>query len=305
LVDTSKNIVLKINSPHLLKLSSNIFSGLDLSPNTLSDYQYRIGRFIEFINKQGFSASILLDYKRQLGNTAYSVSTKNKYLTSSRIFLRELYRQGFLERDLTVNIKGFKQSQYHKKDGLTDSDIQLIQLHCQQLDKTQNNIRLKAILSLLIYQGLRQIEICRLDTKDLQLHNRILYVKGKGQDDKDLVWLHPYTVKALNDYIKLEKLQSGYLFRSKSNYHKGERLTTKSIRVIIKGLLDDLGLEGTVHGFRHYFTTALIRGYKGELLTVAKYTRHRNIQMLEVYNDEVIRKEDLPRYFEVFNDIKI
>ncbi|HAY30785.1 MAG TPA: integrase, partial [Alistipes sp.] len=37
----------------------------------------------------------------------------------------------------------------------------------------------------------------------------------------------------------------------------------------------------------------------------SKYSRHRSIQMLEVYNDEVIRQEDLPRYYSVFKDIRI
>ena len=66
-----------------------------------------------------------------------------------------------------------------------------------------------------------------------------------------------------------------------------------------------LQIDGSAHGFRHYFITKLIMSYKGELLTVSKYSRHRSIQMLEVYNDEVIRQEDLPRYYSVFKDIRI
>lgn len=38
---------------------------------------------------------------------------------------------------------------------------------------------------------------------------------------------------------------------------------------------------------------------------VSKYSRHRSIQMLEVYNDEIIRKQDLPRFYEVFKEIRI
>lgn len=74
--------------------------------------------------------------------------------------------------------------------------------------------------------------------------------------------------------------------------------------MIIKALLNDLGIDGSTHGFRHFFTTKLIKSYKGELLTVSKYTRHRSIQMLEVYNDEVIKQEDLPRFYSVFNELK-
>ena len=38
---------------------------------------------------------------------------------------------------------------------------------------------------------------------------------------------------------------------------------------------------------------------------VSKYSRHRSIQMLEVYNDEIIREQDLPRFYEVFKEIWI
>ncbi len=134
----------------------------------------------------------MIGYKRSLSNTEYSVATKNKYLIAARIFLKEAYRTGYLQRDLTVNIRGFRQSLTHKKDGLTDHEIQLIQQYCQSLDKHYTNLRLKAITALLIYQGLRQIEICRLDVSHLQLGSRKILIQGKGQHDKDVVWLHPY-----------------------------------------------------------------------------------------------------------------
>ena len=103
----------------------------------------------------------------------------------------------------------------------------------------------------------------------------------------------------------MHRFRSGALFRSQSNHANGNRLTTKSIREEIKRLFDLLQIDGSTHGFRHYFITKLIRSYKGELLMVSKYSRHKSIQMLEVYNDEIIREEDLPRYYEVFNNITL
>lgn len=286
------------------QLSQKVFSGLDLSTSTIKDYQYRIGQFLEYLNRNGFNHNTLLDYKRYLQGLNYSVSTKNKYFISAKIFLRELYRLDYLSKDVTVNIKGFKQNHNHKKDGLNDDDISLIQNHCKSLPLTSENSRLKAIISLLLFQGLRQIEVSRLDVKDVDLQNKCAFIRGKSRDDKELIWLHPFTVKSIKDYLKSAKIYEGALFRSNSNFCKNHRLTTKSIRVILKALLDDLGIDGSTHGFRHFFTTKLIKSYKGELLTVSKYTRHRSIQMLEVYNDEVIRQEDLPRFYSVFNELK-
>lgn len=292
-------------SSDLEQLSNKIFLGLDLSKATITDYKYRIGKFIEFVVATGFERNTLLNYKRKLHDSNFSISTKNKYFISAKIFLRELYRLDYLDKDITTNIKGFKQHQGHRKDGLTEDDILVIQEHCSTLTPTPENLRLKALLALLLFQGLRQIEICRIDINDIDLKNRCAFITGKGRHDKEIVWLHPYAVKAVREYIKLENISSGALFQSKSNFCNGNRLTTKSIRAIIKALLNGLGLDGTTHGFRHFFTTKLIKSYKGELLTVSKYTRHRSIQMLEVYNDEIIRQADLPRFYNVFNDIKI
>jgi integrase len=302
---SSSDVLHSYKSSDLENLSSKIFLGLDLSNTTITDYKYRIGRFVEFVIKNGFERNTLLNYKRQLHESNFSISTKNKYFISAKIFLRELYRLDYLDKDITTNIKGFRQNQGHKKDGLSDEDILIIQKYCRELDPTSKNLRLKALLALLLFQGLRQIEICRIDVNDIDLKNKCVFVTGKGRDDKEIVWLHPYTVKAIKDYIKIEKLGDGALFQSKSNFSYGNRLTTKSIRAIMKDLLNELHIDGTTHGFRHFFTTKLIKNYKGELLTVSKYTRHRSIQMLEVYNDEIIRQADLPRFYNVFNDIKI
>lgn len=302
---SSSNALIQNKSSDLAQLPDKIFLGLDLSKETIKDYKYRIGRFIDFVKLNGVNRNTLLEYKRMLNALEICVSTKNKYFISAKIFLRELYRLDYLEKDITININGFKQNHHHKRDGLTDEDISAIQEHCKNLETNSQNYRLKAIISLLLFQGLRQIEICRMNVEDIDFKNKSAYITGKGRDDKEIIWLHPYSVKALRDFIKIDKSNTGALFRSKSNFRTGNRLTTKSIRSIIGALLNELGLDGTTHGFRHFFTTKLIKSYRGELLTVSKYTRHRSIQMLEVYNDEVIRQEDLPRFYNVFNSIKI
>ena len=192
-----------------------------------------------------------------------------------------------------------------KKDGLTDDDIGKLQLYCSALEPTRANLRLRAIIALFLFQGLRQIEVVRLDVTDINLRDKVALIRGKGRDDKEPVYLHPSTVKVLREYLRLYHFREGALFRSDSNHCRGERLTTKSIREIIKRTFHTLQIDGSAHGFRHYFITKLIKSYKGELLTASKYSRHRSIQMLEVYNDEIIRQEDLPRYYRVFKDIRI
>jgi len=73
--------------------------------------------------------------------------------------------------------------------------------------------------------------------------------------------------------------------------------------LLVKDILNELGIDKSTHGFRHYFTTTLIKTYKGDLLEVAQYTRHKSLEMLQVYNDNIKREADLPRFYGAFNGI--
>ncbi len=290
----------------VLQLKNSIFDCIDVTENTRKEYLTRIKHFIHFVKLQGLNFNIYIEYKRYLSSIdTLSISTKNKYLISVKIFIDGLNSLQRLPFQINTKVRGFKQSKLHKKDGLCDEDISKIVEYCSTLESTLQNLRLKSILSLLIFQGLRQVEITRLNVADINLKDKTAFIIGKGQDDKELIHLHPSTVKALKTYLQKYKIRDGALFRSESNFSSGSRLTTKSIREIIKKVLNELDIDGSTHSFRHFFITKLIKSYKGELLTVSKYSRHRSIQMLEVYNDEIIREQDLPRFYNVFSDITL
>jgi len=281
-----------------------IFDCMDISENTRNEYQYRLKPFISFIQSGGFNRNSYLEYKRQLSErTDLSVSSKNKYLIVARIYCKELNRQGFMPTDITQNVKSFQQSRKHKKDGMTDDEVRRLLERVQTFDKNYDSCRKKALLSLLILQGLRQIEIVRLNVNDLDFASQTAFIQGKGKDDKEMIDLHPVTVATLKEHIRKNKIADGALFVSTSNNSKKQRLTTKSIRNLINPILRSLEIDKTVHGFRHYFTTKLIQSYKGDLLTVAQYTRHKSLEMLQVYNDTIRHKADLPRYYQTFNGI--
>ena len=293
-----------IPATDLRKLTKSLFSGLDINETSRADYETRTPLFLDFIKKEGLNRNSYLEYKRYLNSRVdFSVATKAKYLTVAKVILKELARQSYLPADITTTIKGFKQIKKHKKDGVNDEEMGKLMEAVKLLPDNSGNSRLKAILTLLTLQGLRQVEITRLDVSDLDLVAGTALVLGKGRDDKELIYLYPETVKALTEYTQLNKIKSGALFTSKSNNSKSQRLTTRSVRGMVKALLTKLDIAKTTHGFRHYFTTTLIKTYKGDLLEVASYTRHRSLEMLQVYNDTVKKQADLPRYYSAFRGV--
>lgn len=176
---------LKVAKQHAFLL----FDGLDVSLTTREDYKARIALFLTFLlqhNGFTFTSDTFLHFKRMLQNrNDYSVSTKNKYLITARVFLKELNRKGVIPTDITQNVKVFAQTRKHKKEGLNQDEITRLIDHVHKLPLTAHNIRLKAILCLLSLQGLRQVEITRLDVKDIDLVNSTALVQGKGRDDKE------------------------------------------------------------------------------------------------------------------------
>lgn len=287
------------------------FDYLPISEATRDDYKLRVGEFIEFIKINGLNRNTMLDYRKHLeARTDYSISTKNKYFTTAKRYCGVLYNAKIIPTDITkdlsgVELKGFKQSRLHKKDGVSQDEIDRLAEYFRGLDESKQNLRLKAIFSLLIYQGLRQVEIVRLDVNDLDLRASKAFVQGKGRDDKEPIALHPYTVNALRAYLTAYKKKSGALFTCESNRAYGERLTTLSLRRTVKGILKQLEIDNSTHGFRHYFTTNMIKNYKGDLLKVAHYTRHRRLDMLQVYNDALDAEQDLPNYINAFEGVKL
>jgi len=124
------------------------------------------------------------------------------------------------------------------------------------------------------------------------------------RDDKEIIYLHPETVRQIKRYLKANNLKDGALFVSNSNNSRNTRITTRGLRLIIKKILGGLEINKGVHGFRHYFTTTLLKNYQGDLLRVAQYTRHKSLEMLQVYNDNIEMENDLPRYYKTFKRVK-
>ncbi len=280
-----------------------IFDSLDIAESTRQDYLARLPQFLGWLRINGITHDCLLDYKKYLRSRSdLGIASKNKYLAVARISLKELHRRGKIPYDITHNVKSFQQSQKHRVEGLNEAEVQKLCEYLQQLPDSFRTTRLRALIALLLFQGLRQIEICRLDVSDADLASNRLYVLGKGRDDKEPIYLHPQTVKALRAYLNASKVKDGALFTSLWGQTKGSRLTTRGLRLIVKNLLYEVEVEKTVHGFRHYFTTRLIQQMPGELITVSRFTRHRSLEVLQIYNDQFTNKRNLPLYYESFSN---
>jgi integrase len=293
--------------PSALSQVAAIFDGLDVSEATRADHKWRIGAFLRFLEGEPLGPNCYLNFKRYLARrNDLSVSTKNKYLVSARVLLRELTRRGDIDRDLTSNVRLFEQSKKHKREGVTEEEMARLAAYLRGLPPSPTNLRLKAIIALLALQGLRQIEAQRLNVSDLDFVAHTALVQGKGRDDKEPVDLHPQTVQVLRAYLKAGRIADGPLFPSRHHSAIYERLTVRAIYQLVADAFAEVGIDKSPHGLRHLFTTTLLKGpYKGDLNEVRRYTRHTSTEMLAIYDDRINQKADLPRFFRAFEGVKL
>ena len=288
-----------------------VFDTLDVSEGTRADYIARLAPFLSFIENNQFNLNTFLEFKRELrGRDDLSASSKNKYLVVSRIFLKELHRRGILPTDITHNIRNFRLDNRHKVNGLDNREIELLELWCQR--NSTYNSRKVAMLCLLFYQGLRIGEVCKLDWEDVLWRSNQLLIKGKGRDDKETILLHPVSAKALKRYYDIRRYYEiegnrprGAMFRSRSIPSKQGRLTTRGLRLIVKTIFEEQGIDKTVHGLRHTYVTRLVKHFNGDITKVAQFSRHRSIEMVQRYNDAILLESDYKGYIKAFGDINL
>lgn len=285
--ETNLKVLTVINTDDALL---GLLSGLDVRRETLRDYRYRLASFVAFVSGRGrFDHNVLIDYKKTLAEQDCSVATKNKMLTAAKRLTYLLYASGIIDRDISGTAKCFQQSKVHKKQGLTEEE-QIRIVHW--INRNPDKVRERALIYLLLFQGLRQAEVCNLHYYDVDFKQNYLHVLGKGRDDKEPLIMQEDVRRTLKEYIERNPSEStnGFLFTSERRQSQDGGLTTRGLAVIIKGIFEELDIDRNVHAFRHSFTTTLVKKLPN-LLEVAQLTRHRSVEMLQVYNDELKTEE--------------
>lgn len=266
------------------KLINEFIKHLDNSQTTKATYYNCLMSFKKWLNGRELEEMAIIDYKNYL-RVNYSVSTVNTHITAIKAFFRYLSKKGFI--NYASDIKGLKTSKTHKKDSLTLEQAQRIikNLKTDTLTQKRNN----ALIRLLLGTGLRECETVNINISDIRnIGNKtVLQIKGKGHADKDdFVILSSGVINAINDYLACRNAKSNEpLFTSTSNSNKGERITTRSVRKIVKGILIENGIISdriTTHSLRHTFVTLnLLNG--ATLQEVQSMARHTSINTTLIY----------------------
>lgn len=230
----------------------------------------------------GEANGLTLEYRTALLGRGLSPATVNRRLAAIRSLVALARTLGIVPWMLEVS--GVKSERYRDTRGPgLDGFRALLRL----LDGRQDRkaIRDRAILRLLFDLALRRGEVVGLDLEDLDLDVGTLAVLGKGRSEKIRLTLPEPTRESLRAWVGARGSEPGPLFLNLDHAKKGSRLTGRSLHRIVVSLGRKAGVRVRPHGLRHAAVTEALDATGGDVRKVARFSRHRQISTVLVYDD--------------------
>jgi integrase/recombinase XerC len=260
--------------------------GRNLSPLTLRNYRSDLtafladlaGREVDALNAG--RADLRRYLARLLGDGVAPASVSRK-VSTIRSFYRYLRTTGVLETDPFFGVRG-PQRPKRLPDFLTPEDMARLIQAADGPDP--RGLRDRALLEVLYGAGLRVSEIAGADVRDINLRDREVRVRGKGNKERISVFGEPGAA-ALGAYLHkarpaLARGGEPALFLNRA----GGRLTVRSVQTIVRDYATKAGLprEAHPHLLRHSFATHLLDG-GADLRVVQELLGHASPNTTQIY----------------------
>ncbi len=272
---------------NLAQLKEKYLNYIDVADNTVKTYDIGLLQFFNYLqnnNIQYPTREDIIAFRNEL-EREHKPTTVNSYIVAVRNFFSWLEYEGIL-KNIAKNIKGMKVSNEHKREALNIDQ-------CKKVLDNVKDIREKVIFLLATTCGIRANELVNIRLQDFKDKNGTicLYLLGKGRDYKqDYVIITNEIFDLIKEYIQVYNI-SDYLFVSNSNHNKNGKITTKTIRLIIKNMFERVGIVGdeySCHSLRHTFATLSIKSGK-DIREVSQALRHKSLQTSMIYIHDLER----------------
>ena len=255
----------------------------NFSSHTNRAYQIDLGQYLEFLldRKGGKDISRvkredIRDFIGYLLKYGYEKSSVARKLSSLKSFYKFLNRRKII---ITNPVRAIKTPKITKRlpGFLTQYQTQKI---FTIVGNDEGSLRNRAIIEVLYGAGLRASELINLNIDDIDFHNDVVLVKGKGSKER-IVPLGSYAQKAVKEYLVLRKDKNNpAIFLNL----QGKRLTTRSVQTIVKRLVSRVAEASHTnpHTLRHSFATHLLeRG--ADLRAIQELLGHSSLSATQIY----------------------
>ncbi len=256
-----------------------------LSDNTLMSYRRDLTLFQQWLEPRGMALeragrADLLEWLGEMARRGQSTRSSARMLSCLRGFYRYLLRENRIPIDPSLTIESPRLGRPLPKS-LSEEEVD--SLLAQPEEDIAIELRDKAMLELLYATGLRVSELVGLKLHQLNLHQGVVKVMGKGSKERlvpmgeeALYWLQRYLQAG-----RVELIKSGdVLFPSQ----RGQEMTRQTFWHRIKVYAQRAGIRSNLspHTLRHAFATHLIN-HGADLRVVQLLLGHSDLSTTQIY----------------------
>ncbi len=276
----------KLPPPLVKRFLDYLFVECGLSGATVTAYRADLAEFWDHL----MSRSVLPEeiglehvqsYLMALHNRGLSLASVARHLASLKMFLRHLFVEGRIKRDLASLLETPrkwrnlpKTLRYEQVDALLAAPDPSDDLW----------LRDRAILETLYATGMRVSELTGLTVRHVNLDVGYLRCLGKGNKER-IIPIGSSALQALREYLThlrpgmLRDLSQDAVFLSRS----GRPLDRTNVWRLIRKYAEQVGLKNvSPHTIRHCFATHLLAG-GADLRVVQELLGHSDISTTQIY----------------------
>ena len=260
-----------------------------LSSNTLESYGADLKRFVQFLENESvdlnaFTRSHFLTYLALLRENGLSARSTSRHISSLRSFFRFLVREGRLSANPIAEVRAQRPGRPLPKF-LTVSQVTSLLSAPDCVKPTPENIRDKAMLTLMYASGLRATEVVSLRMENVDSDAGFLRIIGKGSKER-IVPVAETTLDLLKEYM--ETVRPGFLKKKATNAlflsRQGRAITRQTLwnRIRYWALAAGIREKISPHMLRHSFAGHLLAG-GADLRAIQVMLGHADIATTQIY----------------------
>ncbi|MEJ8542874.1 site-specific tyrosine recombinase/integron integrase [Methanothermobacter wolfeii] len=282
--EENQSLLERYNFPELIEEYLIELEIRNYSPNTIKTYKSIIKNFYEFLMDEGDlydDRRVLRSFKRYIQYLKRDKNVTQNYIYLVTVVVKKFFE--FSEINCLEEVQAPKRTKSLPKS-LSEEDVRkLIDAVEVSDDGSELHVfirtRDRLILSLLYSSGLRVSELVSLRINDIDLQDRTIRIRGKGDKDR-IVLFDENTRHLLEDYLQKRVYESDYLFLNRF----GDPLTPRYVQMMIKNYARKAGINKKVtpHILRHSFATHLLKNGV-DIRAIQQLLGHSNLSTTQIY----------------------
>lgn len=251
------------------------------SSSTILAYGKDIEQLVDYLKSQKAeipnqaSPELLQSFMQKLANESYTPKSISRKTNSTKTFFKFLRNAALVDKDPASSLE---HPTFETKPPRILSKMEYRALR----DAARGDIRMSAIIELLLQSGIRIGELAKVTVPDVRLdaENPNIYVRVEEGSTERTIPLTKSAVEAIRKYLEIRpKTVSKALFITKT----GRPLLVRNIRTAIDRYFRLAGIKGAkVNDLRHTWVThQLASGLS--LTMISKLSGHKRVSTTEKY----------------------